>query len=158
MLIYENKDKNIINDKDTIYTYEIFSLSKDCKPYLPQQKERILKIGGIVRRFNDSSDNEYGPLKAFEKESDFPGLPMSRSFGYKLGKDIEVIAEPLIVEYNLNKIVKYIIASDRIWKNMNNEQVMNIGNMYYTMKDPNNFCQVLVKKSNRIMGKEYNNY
>ena len=71
---------------------------------------------------------------------------MSRSFGYKLGKDIGVIADPLIVEYNLNKTVKYIIASDRIWKNMNNEQVMNIGNMYYTMNDPDNFPSISKKK------------
>ena len=154
LLIYEDKDKTIVNDKDTINTYEIFPLSKDCKPYLPQEKERILKNGGIVRRFKDSSNNEYGPLRAFMHESEFPGLAMSRSFGDKLGKDIGVIAEPLIVEYNLNKTVKYIvIASDGIWEYMNNQQVMNIGNMYYEMNDPDNFCKVLVKKATELWEK-----
>ena len=87
-------------------------------------------------------------------ESEFPGLAMSRSFGDKLGKDIGVIAEPLIVEYNLNKTVKYIvIASDGIWEYMNNQQVMNIGNMYYAMNDPDNFCKVLVKKATELWEK-----
>ena len=158
VLVYEDKEKTIINDKDTINTYELFSLSKDCKPYLPQEKERILKNGGIVRRFKDSSNNEYGPLRAFKNESDFPGLAMSRSFGDKLGKDIGVIAEPLIVEYNLNKTVKYIvIASDGIWEYMNNQQVMNIGNMYYAMNDPDNFCKALVKKSTELWEKNSTN-
>ena len=71
---------------------------------------------------------------------------MSRSFGDKLGKDIGVISEPLIVEYNLNKTVKYIIiASDGIWDYLNNEQVMNIGNMYYAINEQDNFS--LPKKS-----------
>ena len=151
VLIYEDKDKAIVNDKDTINTYEIFSLSKDCKPYLPQEKERILKNGGIIRRFKDPSDNEYGPLRIFKNESDFPGLAMSRSFGDKIGKGIGVISDPLIVEYNLNKTVKYIvIASDGIWEYMNNEQVMNIGNIYYSMNDPDKFCQAIIKKATEL--------
>lgn len=158
VLIYEDRDKTIINDKDTINTYEIFPLSKDCKPYLPQEKERILENGGIVRKLKDSSDNEYGPLRVCKKDSDFPGLAMSRSFGDKLGKDIGVISEPLIVEYNLNKSVKYIIiASDGIWEYLNNEQVMNIGNMYYAMNDPDNFCKTIVKKATELWEKNTKN-
>ena len=158
VLIYEDKEKTIINDKDTINTYVLFSLSKDCKPYLPQEKERILKNGGTVRRFRDSSNNEYGPLRAFKNGSDFPGLAMSRSFGDKLGKDIGVISEPLIVENNLNKTVKYIIiASDGIWEYMNSEQIMNIGNMYYAMNDPDNFCKALIKKATELWEKNSTN-
>ena len=83
---------------------------------------------------------------------------MSRSFGDKLGKKVGIIVEPLINEYNLNKDVKYIIiASDGIWEFMSNEQVMNIGNQYYAMNDPDNFCQILVKKSTALWEKNTRN-
>ena len=83
---------------------------------------------------------------------------MSRSFGDKLGKNIGIIVDPLINEYNLNKDVKYIImASDGIWEFMNNEQVMNIGNKYYIMNDPDTFCHFLVKKSTELWGKNSRN-
>ena len=76
---------------------------------------------------------------------------MSRSFGDKLGKKLGIIVDPLLNEYNLNKDVKYIIiASDGIWEFMSNEQVMSIGNKCYSMNDPDNFCQMIVKKSTEL--------
>ena len=158
ILIYEDKNRKNENDKDNYNNYKVFPLSFDCKPFLSKEKERILKKGGEIYRLKDSNQKEFGPLRVFIKGSLFPGLGMSRSFGDKLGKNIGIIVEPLINEYNLNKDVKYIIiASDGIWEFMNNEQVMNIGNKYYIMNDPDTFCHFLVKKSTELWGKNSRN-
>ena len=148
ILIYENKNKKISNNKDRFDFYDIYPLSIDCKPNILQEKERILKNEGSIGRLKNSMQKEYGPLRVFKKGSDLPGLAMSRSFGDKLAKEVGVIVDPLIKEYDLNKNVKYIvIASDGIWEFMNNEQVMNIGNKYYINNDPDSFCRALIKKS-----------
>ena len=155
ILIYE--DQNIINnnDKDNFNNYKVFPLSNDCKPSLSFEKERILKNGGIISRLKDNNQKEFGPLRVFLKGSFFPGLAMSRSFGDQLGKDIGIIVEPLIKEYNLNKNVKYIfIASDGIWEFLNNEQIMSIGNKYYAMNDPDKFFQKLLTVSNELWERE----
>ena len=151
ILVYE--DKNTINQNNNYEynNYKVYPLSNDCKPNLPQEKERILKKGGIISKLKDSSQKEFGPLRIFLAGSLFPGLSMSRSFGDKLGKKLGIIVEPLIKEYKLNQDVKYIIiASDGIWEFMNNEQVMSIGNKYYSMNDPDNFCKMLVIKSTEL--------
>ena len=152
ILIYEDKKYNSENYNDNNFNnYKVYPLSNDCKPNLQQEKERILKKGGIIRKLKDSFQNEFGPLRIFLKGSLLPGLAMSRSFGDKLGKKLGIIVDPLLNEYNLNKDVKYIIiASDGIWEFMSNEEVMNIGNKCYSMNDPDNFCQMIVKKSTEL--------
>ena len=158
ILVYDDKNKINIIDKDNFVNYKTFPLSHDCKPSLSQEKERILKKGGEISRLKNLYQKEIGPLRVFIKGSLVPGLNMSRSFGDKLGKNIGIIVEPLINEYNLNKDVKYIIiASDGIWEFMSNEQVMNIGNKFYAMNDPDNFCHILVKKSTELWEKNARN-
>ena len=148
IIVYENKTNN----------YQALSLSYDCKPDLPKEKERILKKGGIITALKDSFQEAKGSLRVFMKGNSLPGLPMSRSFGDKLGKDIGIIVDPLINEYILNKDVKYIImASDGIWEFLNNEQVMTIGNKYYMNNDPDTFCQILIKKSTELWEKNSRN-
>ena len=157
ILIFEEKNNNI-KEEDIIKNNKIFPLSIDCKPSLPKEKERILKKGGILSRLKNSEHKEFGPLRVFLKGSLLPGLSMSRSFGDKLCKGIGIIVDPLIKEYNLNKDVKYIlIASDGIWEYLSNEQIMSIGNKYYEMNDPDNFCQDLIKISTELWEKNSRN-
>ena len=150
ILIFEEKNEGV-KKEDKIKNNKIIPLSIDCKPSLPKEKERILRRGGILSRLKNDANKEFGPLRVFLKGSLLPGLSMSRSFGDKLCKNIGIIVDPLIKEYNLNKDVKYIlIASDGIWEFLTNEQIMNIGNKYYEMNDPDNFCQDLIKISTEL--------
>ena len=83
---------------------------------------------------------------------------MSRSFGDKLGKEIGIIVDPIINEYNLNNNVKYIlIASDGVWEFLTNEKIMEIGNKYYIMNDPDNFCQTMLKISTELWERKSRN-
>ena len=157
ILIYDDISKPL--DKEDIFNnYRVYPLSYDCKPNLPIEKERILKKQGIIRRLKDFNQKEIGPLRVFSKGSFLPGLSMSRSFGDKIGKDIGIIVDPIINEYNLNSDVKYIVmASDGLWEFMKNEKIMEIGNKYYVMNDPDNFCQILLKISKELWERKSKN-
>ena len=157
ILIYDDINKPL--DKEDIFNnYRVYPLSYDCKPNLPIEKERILKKEGIIRRLKDFNQKEIGPLRVFSKGSFLPGLSMSRSFGDKIGKDIGIIVDPIINEYNLNSDVKYIVmASDGLWEFMTNEKIMEIGNRFYAMNDPDNFCQILLKISKELWERKSKN-
>ena len=73
---------------------------------------------------------------------------MSRSIGDFIGKKIGVIPDPGILEYDLNKSTKYIIAcSDGVWEFLNNEAVMNMGKKYYLENDAVEFSHELIDKA-----------
>ena len=59
---------------------------------------------------------------------------------------------------SLNSDVKYIVmASDGLWEFMTNEKIMEIGNKYYVMNDPDNFCQILLKISKELWERKSKN-
>ena len=41
--------------------WDIIELSRDHKPSLPDEKERILKLGGRIDTFKDEKGNPLGP-------------------------------------------------------------------------------------------------
>ena len=100
----------------------------------------------------------FGPSRIYEKGQGYPGLAMSRSLGDFLSKKVGVIPNPLIVDYKINKDIKYIIiCSDGVWEFMNNEQVMEICEKYYELNDSKGLCKELITvarnnwKNNKIM-------
>ncbi|KAJ6249675.1 lrr receptor-like kinase [Anaeramoeba flamelloides] len=85
-------------------------LSKDHKPTLPKERERILKNGGIVThnlRINS-------------------GLAISRSFGdYKFNQYITV--NPFVTKYKLKRHDRYIVlACDGVWDVLTDQQAIDI--------------------------------
>ena len=58
-----------------------------------------------------------------------------------------------LIEKNKNNIYPATWKKYHCEEYMNNEQIMNIGNMYYAMNDPDNFCKVLVKKATELWEK-----
>ena len=144
--------KAIIVKNDKISkTNQVIPLSLDCRLDIFNEHKRILDNGGIIKKLRDYKDVEYGPLRAFICGTNLPGLPYSRSFGDKLGKNIGIIAEPLIKEYNLNKDIKYIImASNGIWEGMKIHEINELANKYYALNDPDSFCKETVKISSSL--------
>ena len=144
ILIYEENGQN-----------KIFELSHDSKPDVPEERRRIELIGGVVDQIKDENGERTGPYRVYMKNSELPGLAMSRSFGDKKAKSCGVIPYPDIIEYNLKGNIKYmVICSDGVWEFLSNEEVMDIGDKYFYQNDINEFCTQLLKRSTEIWEKE----
>ena len=149
ILIYDSR-----NDKDLKYT-EIFELSHDCKPDLPEEKNRIIKMGGTVDQMLDFNGIRCGPQRVWAKNKNYPGLAMSRSLGDFQGKKCGIIPYPEIIEYKLDEKSKYmVICSDGVWEFLSNKYVMDIGNEYYLRNDVEGFTKKLVKDSEQLWEKK----
>ena len=115
---------------------------------MPEEKARIIKAGGLVEQLKDSLGERAGPFRVFKPGKDYPGLAMSRSIGDSIAKKLGVIAEPGILEYNLNEGVKFIVlGSDGIWEFLSNEEVKDIGKMFYLNCEARDLCEELYSSS-----------
>lgn len=68
-------------------------LSRDHKPELEDEYERIVKSGGAVHQFVDNG-HSIGPNRVWVKNESFPGLAMSRSIGDHIASSVGVTCEP----------------------------------------------------------------
>ena len=135
----DNKD-----DQDLNYL-EQAQLSIDYKPELEDEKNRILLSGGVVQQMENQFGESVGPYRVWAKGKNYPGLAMSRSIGDLKGKSVGVIAEPGILEYDINETTKFIvIASDGVWEFLKNENVIEIGKNFYIDNDTSNICHKIV--------------
>lgn len=88
------------------------NLTRDHKPNLPDEEERIKAAGGEIKQFADD-----GPYRIFKPGETFPGINMSRAFGDTLSQQFGVIAEPELSECDLkDKDLFLLICSDGIWE------------------------------------------
>lgn len=67
--------------------------TRDHKPELKDEKERILKSGGRVDKYTDKGGKS-GPYRVWVRNENFPGLAMSRSIGDFVAGSVGVISEP----------------------------------------------------------------
>ena len=143
------------NKDDSLLESQIYNLSYDCKPELPNERKRIYESGGSVEKALDENDQPAGPYRVWANGEEYPGLAMSRSIGDIDAKKIGVIPNPQIVEYNIDYGTKYmIICSDGIWEFISNNDAMIMGNKYYLRNDAAGLCQELYKKSVELWLKE----
>ena len=138
----------LIEDTKGSPNFDIIELSIDHKPDLEQEYERIIKNGGVVEQITDDFGEKFGPKRVWKKGQLYPGLAMSRSLGDFQAKKCGVISTPHIVEYKINPKTKYlVICSDGIWEFTDNNQVREIGNLFYNKNDLKGFCTELVNKA-----------
>jgi serine/threonine protein phosphatase PrpC len=137
----------LVFDKGDSKNQGILPLSRDHKPDLPGEINRILSHGGAVDKIADSEGNKVGPLRVWKAGQNYPGLAMSRSLGDFEAKACGVISTPEIIEQVINKSCKYlVICSDGVWEFIQNEQVRDLGNTFLNKKfDVGGFCDELVK-------------
>ena len=142
------------NDKNLKFS-KIIPLSFDTKPDNPGERERIIRMGGVVEKIKNNLGMDIGPYRVWEKNKDYPGLAMSRSLGDFIGKNIGVIPDPEIFEWTLTIHSKYIvICSDGVWEFLNNKDVMETGKKFYLENNPRGFCKELIDKSIKFWEKE----
>ena len=138
----------LIYDQGDSLNQGIIPLSTDHKPDLPGELERISSNGGVVDNMKDMFGNKLGPARVYKAGFNYPGLAMSRSLGDLQAKEVGVIPNPQIIEYDINPSTKYIvICSDGVWEFASNEQVRDIGNVFYAKNDVSGFCSELVNFS-----------
>lgn len=140
--------------------WKVSQLTKDHKPNDREERDRIIKSNGKVKRlFNEEHTKEIGPYRVwFEDEMKGPGLAMSRSLGDTSAKEIGVLAEPDTYEYCLNQNDKFIIlASDGVWEYITCEEALDIvKNLYldYT-KTTVDACAILTQIATQRWQKVY---
>ena len=140
ILIFDDKTNNN-------YNQGIYLLSEDHVPESPQEYQRIINSGGMVDKFTDQNGNKFGPFRVY-KNTDMPtyfGLAVSRALGDMKAKECGVSSQPQIKEYRINHRTKFlVVGSDGIWKYLSNEDVRNLGNVYYQYKNIGLFCTNLM--------------
>ena len=136
------------NNDPELSELKVLPLSIDYKIAIPEERNRIIKAGGLVEQLKDSMGERAGPFRVFKPGKDYPGLAMSRSIGDAIAKKMGVIAEPGIIEHNLNGGIKFIVlGSDGIWEFLSNEDVRDIGKVFYLNCEANDLCEELYSSS-----------
>ena len=101
----------------------IIQLSIEQKPENKEEKERIEKNGGEIRRIIENNE-EIGPIRVWVKGKKYPGIAMSRSIGDSVASEIGVWSIPEIKEFYVDDYYNFIvIGSDGLWEFLSNEKV-----------------------------------
>jgi len=101
-------------------------LTKDHKPGLQEEKDRIMKAGGTV------VFDGYANHRVFIKGTTYPGLNMSRCLGDLVGHSkAGISAVPDVVERQLHQDSKLLLlCSDGVWEFMKPKEVVDLVSNY----------------------------
>lgn len=83
------------------------SLSRDHKPNMSGESERIISMNGRIDYYKDQDGHKIGPSRVYSKDEDGPGLAMSRSLGDTVAEKLGVICTPDV------KVVRRMFDRDR---------------------------------------------
>ena len=109
--------------------YNFINLNRQHKPTLRDEKKRILENNGKIGHLYENTNS---PKKIWLKNSDIPGLSISRSFGDVIAHNIGVISEPEIKNFYYNGNEKFIIiASNGFWDLIDSEKSVEIVKDFY---------------------------
>ena len=89
--------------------WNVRALSRDHKPDLPEEYERIKEQNGRVDSLRDSKGNPIGPKRVWKLNENVPGLSMSRALGDDSGTEIGIISTPEIIEETLKEEDKILV-------------------------------------------------
>ena len=113
--------------------YNAINLSRDHKPTESDEMKRILSKEGIIKQIYDKNIKDFiGSERIWIKNSEIPGLHISRSFGDNLAHSVGVISEPEIKIFDFCGNEKFIIlASDGVWEYVDSDECVDIVKNYY---------------------------
>ena len=105
---------------------KIVALTRDHKPSLEDEKQRILKAGGRVFSM-EYEDGYNGPARVWLADQDVPGLAMSRSLCDTVAHSVGVISDPEVTEYELTDDDRVLVmGSDGLWEFISSEEVIEL--------------------------------
>jgi serine/threonine protein phosphatase PrpC len=140
LILSSNKviSANVGNSRAVLARYEngqyhAINLTRDHVPTELDEMKRIIKSDGRIKQLKDPrSGKSSGPERIWLKNSEIPGLEISRSLGDNLAHSIGVICEPEIKTIDFNGNEKFILlASDGIWKFIDSDECVRIIKDYY---------------------------
>ena len=109
--------------------YNFVKLNREHKPTENDEKKRILENNGKIGHLYEK---ENSPKKIYLKNSDIPGLSISRSFGDTIAHNVGVISEPEIKSFSYDGNEKFIIlASHGFWDLIDSEESIEIVKEFY---------------------------
>lgn len=125
------------------------SLSRDHKPNMAGESERIISMNGRIDYFKDHDGKKMGPARVYSKDDDGPGLAMSRSLGDTVAERLGVIAVPDVKVYKRNpeKDRAIVICSDGVTEFLSNDRIGDIIHPFYAANDTEGACRKLVEES-----------
>ena len=134
-----------------IKSYErIIQLSKDHKPFLPEESERIIKNGGEIYQ-TEEFGNKIGPFRIWQKGEKYPGIDISRSIGDSVATSLGVISTPDISETYIDNGIKFIvIMSKGTSEYLSSKNIMDIIFPFYQKKDPKSACQSICNIASKL--------
>eukprot|EP00475_Leptophrys_vorax_P038570 TRINITY_DN6826_c0_g3_i1.p1 TRINITY_DN6826_c0_g3~~TRINITY_DN6826_c0_g3_i1.p1 ORF type:complete len:437 (+),score=142.77 TRINITY_DN6826_c0_g3_i1:1584-2894(+) len=102
-------------------------LSRDHKPDLPEERQRILASGGRVETLRGPPGTDCGPYRVWLAKVDVPGLAMSRSIGDDVAHSVGVSTEVEVITHKLSKNDKFmILASDGVWEFISSQEAVDL--------------------------------
>jgi serine/threonine protein phosphatase PrpC len=122
-------------------------LTTDHKPDLGHERERIESAGGRVDTYKTQNGEPYGPARVWFRDSNIPGLAMSRSFGDSIAARVGVISEPDVGFHRIHASDKFIIiASDGLWEFISSQEAVEI--VASNLGAPNEqICDILIEEA-----------
>ena len=113
--------------------YNAINLTRDHKPTELDEMKRVLNCGGRIKQFTDSKTGKnIGPERIWLKNSEIPGLAMTRSIGDNLAHMVGVTPEPEIQIFDFIGNEKFILlASDGIWQFIDSDESVRIIKDFY---------------------------
>lgn len=131
----------IINESDAK------ALSRDHKPDIPEERQRIEEKGGEIAQFEENGVKG-GPLRIWKKGHSYPGIAMSRSIGDEIASGLGVVCEPEIMEWEVKGDAKaMVLASDGVWEFLDAEKVREIVLPFHAKGNTEGACSAVIKKA-----------
>jgi len=122
-------------------------LTEDHYPSVATEKARIEAAGGRVAATEDVQLGELGGQRVWKGTSDKPGLPLSRSIGDKMAKELGVTAEASLNKVTLTADDRFLVlASGGIWKVFSPQEVVDL---VAQQSDAASACDALVKEASQ---------
>lgn len=137
-------DSRAVIGRRTGAQWSAVPLSRDHKPDLRDEAERIFKAGGRVAAYQDEEGNPIGPARVWLRHIDTPGLAMSRSIGDAVAASVGVISTPEVLHITLQPDDKVLVlGSDGVFEFLSNEEVIDIVTPFWGHRDAQSACKAV---------------
>lgn len=140
-------DSRAVLARRTGDSFTAVALSRDQKPDVEEEKQRIIDFGGRVQAIHIDGE-DIGPLRVWLQGEDAPGLAMTRALGDTLARKCGVISTPEVTITPLSPVDAFVIlASDGIWEFISSQEAVDLAGSYMQAGRLEDCCQALVAEA-----------